>query len=59
MQRYDKSLIFPNIIRNYSKGMKWNNDNRLKSTNFAPKTKKSAHNVATFKKFAYLCPVVS
>ena len=31
------------------KGMKWNNADYPKTINFASKTKKTAHNVATFK----------
>ena len=40
------------------KGMKWNTDYYYKSTIFADKFKKSAHNVASFKIISYLCPVV-
>ena len=42
MQRYNKSLIFPNILRNYSKGIKWNNCFSPKVTNFAQNLKKQA-----------------
>ena len=41
-----------------AKGMKWNNAYCPKTINFAPKTKKTAHNVATFKIISYLCGVV-
>ncbi len=38
--------------------MKWNNAYYSKTINFASKTKKTAHNVATFKIITYLCGVV-
>ena len=40
------------------KGMKWNNADYPKTFNFASETKKTAHNVATFKNNTYLCGVV-
>ena len=40
------------------KGMKWNNADYPKTFNFASETKKTAHNVATFKIISYLCGVI-
>jgi hypothetical protein len=59
LQRY----IFPfkptkDYIKKTRKGTKWNRALCLISNNFAHKSKKTAHNVATFEINTYLCHVV-